>query len=168
MKGEIHQACLQHIATNQGRSPTVQEGELLRIKSLADIRTLSALHKVAINFLYLTGIVVDIAALDAKTKEHFDLEIKKYVNSCGCAAGKVAFFLGSAVFFTYAAYLTVRGAWAVLVQAAIAGVVLIPTLTILSKVVSLCIARMRFRRSCAKLIPIFGNYSPLCCSMTRV
>jgi hypothetical protein len=121
------------------------------IRSVADIRILSASPKAA-KRLPPEGIVVAIPGLDDASREAFRLQTRRYARACGCAAGGAIFLLASIAVTAYAASLALDHAWASLARALVAGVILVPTLTVAGKFFGLWIARLRFRRTCARLI----------------
>jgi hypothetical protein len=123
----------------------------LIVRSRADIEALSASPK-ALKRLPPEGLVVDVPGLDETGREAFRLQIRKYIRACGCAAGGATFLLTSVACIACAGYLAFGHAWSGAARTIVAGVILVPIFTMAAKFLGLRFARLRFRRSCARLI----------------
>jgi hypothetical protein len=148
--------------TGYGDPPVAAERLPLVIRSIADLRALWASPRAA-KRLPPEGLVVAIPGLDEGRRDRFRLEIKRYGRACGCAAGGATFLLATASFLARAAAVGLRHDLAGFIRTIVAAVIFVPILTIAAKFLGLWIARLRFRRSCARLLRSMaeGSVRPL-------
>ena len=126
------------------RSPLV-------IRSVGDIQKLLASPRVA-KQLPRAGLVIAIPGLDETTKDEFQRQLNRYVRACGCTAGGATFLVASAVFIVYAIGVALNDTWADRLLTILAGLIGVPILAAMGKLLGLYVARLRFRRSCARVI----------------
>jgi hypothetical protein len=137
--------------------PVVAERAPLVIRTLADIRALSASPRV-VKRLPPEGLIIDIPGLDQRERDAFRLQIKKYVHACGCSAGGATFLLASALCVVYAGYLSLDQAWVGFARTVGASMIVVPTLTIAAKFLALRLARLRFRAKLCRPDPVIVRH----------
>jgi hypothetical protein len=145
-------------ATTYEPPPIPAERSPLIIRTVADIERLSISPKAA-KRLPREGLVVAIPGLDEPARSAFQRQIKRYARACGCAAGGATFLLTSAAIMVYATSLALDHAWVALARTIVDGLIGVLILTVIAKLLGLYIARLRFRRSCARLIRLLSGAS---------
>ena len=121
------------------------------IRTVDDIQKLLASPRM-VRRLPRGGFIVAIPGLDERTKNEFQSELNRYIRDCGCTAGGITFLTATAAFIACAVEATLNEIWIDLMRTIIAGLIGVPILTVIGKWLGLFIARLRFRRSCARLI----------------
>jgi len=146
-------------AATASRVPGVGSGERpfsvrrspMVIKTADDLRRLTSSPQ-TVRRLPPNGVVVAIPGIDETTQNAFRLQIKRYARACGCGAGGATFLLASTALGIYLVVLAQDRAWSAVIRAIGVGVILVPSLTLVVKLLSLSFARIRFCRSCAHML----------------
>jgi hypothetical protein len=128
----------------------------LVLRNIADVERLLNWTRAA-RRLPRGELVVALPGLDERTRDAFQTALNKSIRACGCAAGGTAFLIAGASLAVYALAVSGNSAWLDLVGIVGVGLIAVIVVTIIAKLLGLHAARLRFRRSCERLVRLVSN-----------
>jgi hypothetical protein len=136
---------MEHRGTRVQRIPLI-------VRTIGDLEILRN-SPAAIRHLPKQGISVSLRGVEAKQSREFEDSLRTYVRACGCAAGGVAALLGIAGVAVWGAVTIVNNGLRLGdIRFLLAALVLGTLLGGIGKALGLIVARVRFVRSCDRIL----------------
>ena len=98
-----------------------------------------------------TQVTIAIAGLDDARRGRAERELNALTRACGCGAGGTAALVAPGLAIVYLASIFVTTGWLQLALRTLMAVVAVGACAAIAKALGLWIARVRFRRACARL-----------------
>jgi len=99
-----------------------------------------------------TQVTIAIAGLDDARSERAERELNALTRACGCGAGGTAALVALALAIVYLVSIFATTGWPQVALRAVLAVVAVVACAAIAKALGLWIARVRFRRACARLV----------------
>jgi hypothetical protein len=99
-----------------------------------------------------TQVTIAIAGLDDDRRDRAERQLNALTRACGCGAGGTAALVALGLAIVYLASIFVTTGWLQLALRTVIAVVAVGACAATAKALGLWIARVRFRRACARLV----------------